>query len=103
MIIVNKNEGQKIPYAVIGTLLVFNEELSLDLSKYERDFPVHLDICRNEFEMLTVGVSKKYVAEIEIPARVYEEVETGEEYPTELVPVPLDMDTVTLTLWSVEV
>lgn len=106
MIIVEKNEGAKISYSITGTTLNLNDEIMMDVSKFERDFPVHVDICRNQYDMLTFGLSEKYVAQVDIPAREYEMVENGvdeEDNPKfDRVPVPFDMDKVTLTLWSVE-
>ena len=107
MIVVHKNEGTKIPYTVSGNVISFRDgELSLDLSRFERDFPVHIDICENAYGMLTMGISRKYVAQIDIPAREYTEVQDGvdeEGNPkTAMQPMPFSMDKVTLTLWEVE-
>lgn len=107
MIIVNKNEGPKISYSISGNVISFRDgELTLDLEKYERDFPVHIDICENEFNMLAVGISRRYVAQIDIPAREYEFVENGTDEQGnpkyDKVAVPFPMDKVTLTLWTIE-
>lgn len=104
MIVENKNIGIKIGYTVQGTVISFNEEITLDLSKYERDFPVHLDISKNEHGMLVVGANRQYVAQIDIPARVYEEIETSDE-ENSIIKNALDLDvsTIKLTLWSLEV
>jgi hypothetical protein len=106
MIIVEKNEGEKIPYDVMGNLLVLNDELYLNLQMYERDFPVQLDVCHNDFDMLTMGLSKSYVAQIDIPAREYELIETDNknedgEYISAMMPIPFNIDRVTLILWGV--
>ncbi len=108
MQVIEKNIGPKVDYEASNTYLAFREsELLLDLAKYERDFLVHIDICENEFGMLTMGVSRKYVAQIDIPAREYELImddADGEEgSPAEVpMPVPFDIDKVTLTLWATE-
>ena len=105
MIIVNKNEGPKIPYEVSGKKVIFDDDLSINLSKREKDDPVHIDVCYDEDGELCIGAAAgwAYVAEIDIPARRYEypEPEEGEEPPA-AIPLPLDMDTVTLTLWAIE-
>lgn len=121
MIVINKNEGRKIPYEVNDTVITFDDELSLKLAKLEKDEAVHKDICYDSEGDLTTGTAgaRAYVAEIDIPPRQYEEVPDedyaipygdgsggdgtvdGEEH-YKRVPVPLDMDTVTLTLWAVE-
>ena len=50
--IINKNEGAKIDYEIIGNKIIFNDELMLNLAKYERDDPMHIDICMDEFGCL---------------------------------------------------
>lgn len=106
MIVIEKNIGPKINYATEETKLTLNDEIMLDLSKYEREFDVHIDICHNQFGMLVMGLGERYVAQIDIPAReyTYEQNGTDEEGNPkyEKVPVPFDMDKVTLTLWSLE-
>ena len=37
MIIVEKNTGPKIPYEVNGTVITFDDELSLKLQKLQKD------------------------------------------------------------------
>lgn len=100
MIVIEKNDGPKIEYTVNGTRINFRDELALDLAKYERDYPVHLDICENRDGMLVMSISDYYVAQIDIPERQYEEEIIGEEMVR--TPIPFDMDKVTLTLWSIE-
>lgn len=106
MIIIEKNEGTKVDYTVTGTKVNFAGEVTLDLSKYERDFPVHLDICQDRFGFLTMGLADRYVAQIDIPERqyAYQECGTDEEGnpKMEKVPVSFDMDNVIITLWSME-
>ncbi len=102
MIIIEKNPGTKIPYEVDGTKITFDDELTLKLSKLQKDDPVHKDICYDSEGDLCIGTKEGlyYVAEIDIPAIQYETEGEGEEQ--HLVPLPLDMDTVTLTLWSID-
>ena len=64
----------KVNHVVVGSQVVFRGgELTLDLAKYERDFEVKIDVTENEFGQLQLGLSKKYVAQIIIPAREYKE------------------------------
>ncbi len=107
MIIVNKNEGEKIPYEQNGNKLCFDDDLSINLAKREEDDAVHIDICFDGDGALVVGAAagRRYVAEIDIPAREYieteDEAEEEEQRKTRREPVPLDMDKVTLTLWAI--
>ena len=132
MKIIEKNEGAKIPYEVKGDKIVFNDdELTLNLARYERDDANHIDICRDKMGNLVSGVipgvAEKYVAQIDIPAREYnttpieldpdapadqpaEEDGGAAENPTpggmteptmKREPVPFDIDKCTLTLWTV--
>ena len=105
MIIVDKNEGRKIGYTVEETAITFgNNELTLDLAELQEEEPVHVTICYTKRHTLTTGKGGiTYVAEIDIPAMEYEHGEpSGEGDETPVVPVPLDMEKVTLTLWAIE-
>ena len=105
MIIVEMNEGQKIDYEIQNTAtkkkITFDDDLTINLAKREEDWPVHIDVCYDEDENLVIGTAagRAYVAQIDIPAREYVPGE-GEEDPP--VPVPLNLDNVTLSLWSIE-
>lgn len=105
MIIVEMNEGQKIDYEVQNTAtkkkITFDDDLTINLAKREEDWPVHIDVCYDEDRELVIGTAagRAYVAQIDIPARQYTPGETEEDPP---VSVPLDLDNVTLSLWSIE-
>ena len=110
MIVKEKNVGPKIPYEVEGTKISFDDDLTLNLSKRQKDEPEHIDICSDRDGELVIGTAtgRAYVAEIDIPAREYEYPDTAdaagddgdEPEPPAPVPKPLDMDKVTLTLWA---
>lgn len=107
IIVVEKNEGEKIPYEVSGTKIIFgDDELMVNCKSRERDYEVTLDVCKDTADGLTVGVNteaREYVAQVTIPARQYEEVDTGEEDGKAIMerkPLPLDMKKCTLTLWA---
>ena len=122
MKIIEKNEGAKIPYEVQGGKIVFNDdELTLNLARYERDDANHIDICRDKCGNLVSGVipgiAETYVAQIDIPARAYEEreiegaaeeeqadsEETGgmmDRQTMEREAVPFDIDKCVLSLWA---
>ncbi len=94
MIVKEINAGQKIAYEVAGNKITFgDDELMLNLSKYERDQEVILNICNDDDGILIAGLSKYFVANIVIPARSY----------IDGTPVPFDMTRVELGLWSLEV
>ena len=106
MIVIEKNEGAKIPYSVSKTKITFDDDLTINLAKREQDWPVHIDICHDADNELVIGAAagRSYVAEIDIPAREYAPVEEGEnmEEGGACEPIPLDMSKVTLTLWAIE-
>lgn len=114
MIIIEKNEGRKIDYALNGTKLSFaDDELVLNLARYQRDYTVTKDIMLDSEGYLTMGRGEAYIAQVEIPEIEYEEVpetvvetdENGEEVEREITerrPLPLDTDKVTLYLFSIE-
>lgn len=105
MNIIEKEVGTKISYSLSDTKLTFNDEITLDLSKYERDFAVHLDVCMNSYGMLTMGLSSNYVAQIDILERQYTYTDGGfDEHglPTQIkTAVAFNTTNVTLTLWKV--
>lgn len=108
MIIVEKNEGPKIAYEIDDVSdtkkkITFDDDLTINLAKREEDWLVHIDVCSDSKGDLVIGTAagRAYVAEIDIPAREYEEGEpSGEGDEAPLVPVPLDLDKVTLSLWA---
>lgn len=110
MNIIHKNEGTKIPYTVRGSKITFDDEVMYNLTKYERDEASHIDLCRDKFGNLVSGVipgtAERYVAQIDIPARRYnyepDGVDADGNPKQKQVAEPLDMERVTLTLWSVE-
>ncbi len=110
MNIIHKNEGTKIPYTVSGSKITFDDEVMYNLTKYERDEASHIDLCRDKFGNLVSGVipgtAERYVAQIDIPARRYnyepDGVDADGNPKQKQVAEPLDMERVTLTLWSVE-
>ena len=111
MIIVEKNEGAKIPYEVTGAKVCFDDDLTINLAKRQEDWPVHIDVCSDKDGTLVIGAEsgRYYVAQIDVPAKEYEEVEAdledegyNEQAKTKREPLPLNMDNVTLTLWALE-
>lgn len=114
MIIVEKNAGQKIDYELHGTRLSFADgELTIDLARFQQDDPVTRDIMVDGEGYLTTGRGRYYVAQVEIPAKEYEEIpvendgENGDEPGgmdggIERRALPLDTDKVTLYLFSIE-
>lgn len=109
MIVIRKKENSTyIPYTINGNIININNELMLNLLKYERDDPNHIDICQDKFGCLVCGTAAgfKYVAEIDIPERQYIEIEEepdAEGHPSMIEqPVDFDINLCTITLWSLE-
>ncbi len=74
MKVVEKNEGTKIGYKLRGTKLDFADgELTIDLARYQKDDEVTKDIMVDREGYLTTGRGRYYVAQVEIPAREYDE------------------------------
>lgn len=122
MKVIEVNEGRKIPYEVNGTKICFDDDLTINLAKRQEDCDVHIDVCSDQNGALVIGAASGnyYVAQIDIPKREYEEI-VSEDEPTGAVqyedegenqiqkqpkivrePKPLDMDSVTLSLWALE-
>lgn len=126
MIVKEVNDGAKIDYSVRGSKITINDEIMLNLERYERDDANHIDVCRDAYGNLVTGVipgiAEAYVAQIDIPPRAYVEIPAEvAEVPTEaeetadsengggmreqgptLEPVPFDMAKCTLSLWAID-
>lgn len=113
MNVVEKNAGTKIDYEVNGTKISLNDdELTINLARYQKDDAVMKDIMVDSEGFLTLGQGSYYVAQVEIPAKEYDEttetvteVVDGEEVEKEVInrtAKPLDMDKVTLYLFSID-
>lgn len=123
MKIIEKNAGTKIGYELTGTELRFNGgALAIDLAHYQQDDETTRDIMVDGDGLLTTGRGRYYVAQVEIPARQYEEsviqaaesadenAETeqaadGESTSRETVirtALPLNTDDVTLYLFAID-
>lgn len=103
-------ETRHIAYETEGNTLTV-DYLSFKLDRIEKDYDIHMDICRDKFGNLSTGVipglSMAYVAQIDIPARTYHETDSGEmteEGDPIMVPEadPYDPEKTTLTLWETE-
>ena len=81
MKVLHKNDGAYADYSLDGTVLSFRGgELTLDLAELERDYPVNITVSEDGAKKLTTGVSRRYVAEIDIPARISAVEKTGHEH-----------------------
>lgn len=123
--VIEKNAGEKIAFEQSGTHLIFgDDEIMLNAAKYQKDWPVEVDICRDKADNLTIGTASglRYVAQVMIPAATYTETVNEEpeapEADTEGAEQtengsmnqqnvqrdknPLDMGDVTVVLWSIE-
>jgi hypothetical protein len=101
-----KNEGAYVRHEQTGAELSFRGgELTVDLEKERRGYPFHIDISEDEDGALVTGPSRRYVAEIDIPARAYRLNYKGYADDLGIVQVfrtvtPFDPDEVVLTLWA---
>lgn len=117
--VIEKNAGPKIAYEQTGTCLIFGDyELMINAAKYQKDWDVTVDICKDKAGNLTIGTESglRYVAQVMIPAATYTETpiepeegaepmsDTGEgmNNTVQREQNPLDMGDVTLVLWSIE-
>ncbi len=106
MNLVERNEGKKIQHEVDGTKITFDDMLTIDLKRYQKEEERVIDISLDEDDILQMGLGKWYIANIVIPPKEYEFIENENEVDDEGNPVltkvakPLDMGKVTLTLWA---
>lgn len=105
MKISEQNKGKKISYTVTGSTIVFDETISVNVARYQKDQENVIDVCLDADMQLTTGLGKWYVANIIIPPKTYSMVDTGTKDDTdneifERVADSLNMDEVTLILWT---
>lgn len=124
--VIEKNAGQKIDFEQSGARLIFgDDELMLNAAKYQKDWDVEVDVCRDKSDNLTIGTGSglRYVAQVMIPAATYTETEIPAEETPEVLAAedetegddgmnqkttvqrdknPLDMGDVTVILWSID-
>lgn len=115
--VIEKNPGRKIEWVQDGPRLTFgDDELMVNVAKYQRDWPVHLDVCGDKSGNLVIGVGegRYYVAQVDIPPVQYGEPEPAEAEVDDVTesgeaqesattePVPLELSDVTLTLWAID-
>lgn len=112
--------GKYIDYTTTTKSIIFgDEDLSINLKNRERDEKVLLDVCMDNNGELTMGTAAglTYVAQVEIPARQYNEeeqenasydpnAEEGTEAARKTVivrtPVDFNIDNCTIYLWGME-
>ena len=125
--VIEKNAGEKIAFEQSGTRLIFgDDEIMLNAAKYQKDWDVEVDVCRDKSGNLTIGTGSglRYVAQVMIPAATYTETVIEEPEAPEADAEgteqtenenggmnqqnvqrdknPLDMGDVTVVLWSIE-
>ena len=123
--VIEKNAGEKIAFEQSGTRLIFgDDEIMLNAAKYQKDWHVEVDVCRDKSGNLTIGTGSglRYVAQVMIPAATYtetvieepeapeadaegtEQTENGgmNQQNVQRDKNPLDMGDVTVVLWSIE-
>lgn len=122
--VIEKNEGRKIDWRQSAAKLTFgDDELTVNVAKYQKDWPVQLDICGDQDGNLVLGAGegRYYVAQVDIPATKYtgpqpiepDEAQADSEAGsnggggtqqqfTPAEPIPLEMPDVTLTLWALD-
>ena len=105
--VIEVNKGEKIAYEQSGTRLYFgDDEIMVNAAKYQKDWDVVVDICKDRSDNLTIGTDSalRYAAQIKIPAAQYTETTEGEgmDAVTTRELIPLDMGEVELYLWSIE-
>jgi len=76
------DEGNTIKFAISGNRITFgDDELTINIERHEREFDNTLDLCRDKFGNLVMGVipgrAEMFVAQLSIPAREFEITESG--------------------------
>jgi hypothetical protein len=112
MKIVEMNTGEKVSYSLKKNMLTLNDEITISLDKYQRDYEVVKDVMADGDGALVIGTGRYYVAQIVIPASEYDEevVEASEatsdngqaSESISRTKKPLNTDDVELRLFTIE-
>ena len=107
MTVLQKLSGTLPSWALDGTVLTLGGTFSLDIADLMQNESAHIFISRDEEGVLCLGPARRYIAELELPARRYAVEKIGftddHGFPAlRLRELPPDMDGVTLTLWPEE-
>lgn len=113
MNVIYKTDGNTyIKYETTKNQIIFgDEDLSINIKNREMDETVTFDICSDRNGFLVVGAASgyRYVAQVEIPAREYDEntVESTDEEGNIITQIertakPFDINKCTLYLWAME-
>lgn len=95
MIIKNVNSGRKADFELVGDVLIFENQLELDLSALQREYPTLLDVCLDsDYQTLVINSGIWYVANILIPAKEYVIINDSIKW------LPLDSSKVEVQLWA---
>ena len=98
MNIIEMNDGRKIDYTIDKTKINFNDELILNLAKYEQDSVITIDICS---DINGIPAREYIIGEAANPEYNEDDEQSKRSIETK-EPIPFDIDKVTLRLWSVE-
>jgi hypothetical protein len=104
--VICKNDGQYAAYELCGRRLTIGGELTLCLEELQADYPVRVYVSEDERGRLVTGAARRYVAQLDIPARVSRVEKTGIAddfgFPVlRRVYETFSSDKVTLTLWRI--
>ena len=106
MMVKYKNEGSYIPYELDGVLLSFRGgELTINLEERQCGYPLRVDVSEDAEGRLVTGSAYRYVAEIDIPRRVYRLNYKGHTDDLGIAQTfrtvePFDPSEAALTLWA---
>lgn len=107
MIITEFTTGDKVPYKLTGTVLLMGQgenTLEIDIANRQKDVEICIDIRQDAAGTITEDKGQAYVANIKIPAKIYEIVDTGiknekDEEIYKRQALDIDMEAVELVLW----
>ena len=99
-----KNPGSYPDYALSGTVLTIGA-LTLDLAALAQEVPVHVVISEDAAGNLALGTGRRYVAELELPAKPYviEKIGYADDYGYPALGkrfLPYPTEDAVLTLWA---
>lgn len=98
------NVGTKIKWSVDDNVINFRDEMMINLVTRQQDTDSTITISTDYYNMLAIGVSKRRIATIFIPAKQYTRQQVTDATTGVIsykqVAADFDISTCLLTLWS---
>lgn len=104
IVVKEANVGTKIKWSVTGNIIDFRDEVYINLESRQEDTDTTITISTDYYNKIAIGVSKRRIATIFIPAKTYTQEQVTDATTGAITykqtAADFDISTCVLTLWS---